>query len=214
MTIGTNYRSGSAIVATTQETDEVWTVPLWPSSMNNKRNQQCLRSHRYDANTGRGQQESDSAIVAIRDNKQQTERSLNRRRSGYWSTGAGKWIDRVNMTIDHQLQQESTVPLWPSTTITDSAIVAIGTIHSQQRQCDHWRQPNGQRHCGHPQGQQTTTRYPLVGDSQVGGKDRQNGATERGYKHGAEHNNLLKAQEWETVLVLAKTTISHSHPIL
>jgi hypothetical protein len=49
MTIGTNYKSGSAIVATTQEADEVWTVPLWPSNMNNKKrkNRQCLRSHRY-----------------------------------------------------------------------------------------------------------------------------------------------------------------------
>jgi hypothetical protein len=32
-----------------QETSETWTVPLWPSSTNNKRNRQCLRSHRYDA---------------------------------------------------------------------------------------------------------------------------------------------------------------------
>jgi hypothetical protein len=31
VTIGTNYRSGSATVATTQEADEIWTVPLWPS---------------------------------------------------------------------------------------------------------------------------------------------------------------------------------------
>jgi hypothetical protein len=70
MTIGTNYRSGSVIVATTQEADEVWTVPSWPSSMNNKRNRQCLRSHRYDVDTGSGQQDTDSAIVAIRNNKQ------------------------------------------------------------------------------------------------------------------------------------------------
>jgi hypothetical protein len=55
----------------------------------------------------------DSVIVTI--DKQQFEKSLNRQRSGYWSTGAGiKWIDRVNMTIDHQQ-------------FTDSVMVTIGT---------------------------------------------------------------------------------------
>jgi hypothetical protein len=75
-------------------------------------------------------------------------------------------IDRVNVTIDHQLQQERTVPSWPSVTTTttgtnrkrsgywstemdnnvqqaDSAIVAIRNglqEHSQQRQGDHWQQ--------------------------------------------------------------------------
>jgi hypothetical protein len=57
-----------------------------------------------------------------------TEKSLNQKRSGYWSTGAGKWIDRVNMTTDHQLQHD-----------TDSAIVAIRNNKSQQSQDDHWQ---------------------------------------------------------------------------
>jgi hypothetical protein len=49
---------------------------------------------------------------SVRTTKQQTEKSLNQKRSGYyWSTGAGKWIDRVNVTIDHQLQQELTVSI-------------------------------------------------------------------------------------------------------
>jgi hypothetical protein len=50
-------------------------------------------------------------------NRQQTKKSL-------WSTGAGKWINRANVTIDRQLQGESTVSTRPST--TDSVNVTIG----------------------------------------------------------------------------------------
>jgi hypothetical protein len=77
--------------------------------------------------------QADSAIVAICENNKHTsmqestvsirpstansvnmtighqinKKSLNWGRSGYWSTGAGKWINRVDVTIDHQLQSQT-----------------------------------------------------------------------------------------------------------
>jgi hypothetical protein len=141
----TNYRSGSAFVATTQEANEIRTVPLWPSVTTTigSKSQQCHCGHQQPSptvpwwpserspNTTSELQEAsesatvaisecnyqvDSANVAIRDNIlprrddidrppqlsvsfptmgqggsiSKSEKSLNRKRPGYWSTGAGR----------------------------------------------------------------------------------------------------------------------------
>jgi hypothetical protein len=50
--------------------------------------------------------------------------------------------------------------------------------------------------------QQATARCPLVGDSQVGGQDRQNGAAERGMQAWSGTQQSIESPGvWETVLV-------------
>jgi hypothetical protein len=95
-------------------------VPLWPLG-------------RYKQQAARGQ------CHRGHPQKQHTEKSLNQKRSGYWSTGAGKWIDRVNVTIDHRLQ-----PLANSVSVTignhegDSANKAIRNNKQQQQPTASW----------------------------------------------------------------------------
>jgi hypothetical protein len=117
MTIGTNYRSGSAIVATTGS---------------GSKSGQCHGGHPY-----------------------------------------------------HRYElQESTVPLWPSTAIADSAMVAIGMIQTTSG--------NGQCHGGHPGQQQhsTVSTRPSITDSV---------SVTIGTIKAAAAINLPESQEWETI---------------
>jgi hypothetical protein len=125
-----------------QEADEMWTVPLWPSNMNEPRDQDTGPRQHEETN----EQEADSAIAAIHENNKPEEisRLLVHHRGGQQEQQVA---DSVNVTIGtsrnrKRKQQESTVPLWPSTAIADSAMVAIGTTRY------------GQCHCSHPKQQQ------------------------------------------------------------
>jgi hypothetical protein len=105
--------------------NKVRTVPLWPSETTNNNQQptasddhryvlqewKCCRSH----HTGSRQQNTDSGIVAIRNNTNYAKRS------GYWSKARTTTVDSVNMTIDnrqcqcdHRYERTGTRPVLPA----------------------------------------------------------------------------------------------------
>jgi hypothetical protein len=84
-----------------QETNKIWTVPLWPSSMNNKRNRQCLRSHRYDAKirrtTGVDSQQTGRKFLSRKEAGANWHHNVTRSResAGFRNTGTRELEDRL-----------------------------------------------------------------------------------------------------------------------
>jgi hypothetical protein len=79
MTIGTNYRSGSAIVATTGSGNKADSAMVAIRIDNNYKSRQCQGDHRQqeptkprDQVTGPRHQQTESATVAIRENNKST----------------------------------------------------------------------------------------------------------------------------------------------
>jgi hypothetical protein len=82
------------------------------------------------------------------------------------TTGSGNKADSAMVAIRENRKQESTVPLWPSTTTTDSAMVAIGTIQTTRpeeiRLLVQWGGQMG-RQCQRDHRQQPTVSFPNSG---------------------------------------------------